>query len=86
MLTQQKIKLTDAQARVMTWMSQGWSARTSHGSAVEINGERVCNVDTLAVLERHGLIKKDKTYSNLWEATPEGKKLSPNYQPPEQIE
>lgn len=70
------IKLTAAQARVMEWMSQGWSARVSHGSAVEINGVRMCNVDTLAALQRLGLIAKG-TDSPYWEATPEGKKLSP---------
>lgn len=40
------MKLSPAQQRVMLWLSQGWGARVSHGSAVEINGNRVCNVDT----------------------------------------
>lgn len=42
-----KPKLSPAQAKVMHWLSQGWGARVSHGTAVEINGERVCNVDTM---------------------------------------
>jgi hypothetical protein len=41
------MKLSPAQQRVMLWLSQGWGARVSHGSAVEINGKRVCNVDTM---------------------------------------
>lgn len=80
--TQAKPKLTQAQARVMKWLSQKWSARVSHGSAVEINGQRVCNVDTMTALERLGLVKRE--LSGYWEATPEGRKFSPNYQEPEQ--
>lgn len=82
-MPQKKLKLTDAQSRVMTWMSQGWSARVAYGSAVEINGSRICNVDTLSALARMGLIKRDETHHNLWEATLEGKKLSPNHHDPE---
>lgn len=52
-------QLTSAQARVMEWLSQGWSARVSHGSAVEVNGERMCNVDTMAALVRLGLVARD---------------------------
>ncbi|HBP6378493.1 TPA: hypothetical protein L6A07_25260 [Pseudomonas aeruginosa] len=54
-----KPKLSPAQARVMQWLSQDWGARVSHGAAVEINGERVCNVDTMASLSRMGLVERE---------------------------
>lgn len=73
-----KPKLSTAQSRVMLWLSQGWGARVSHGSAVEINGKRVCNVDTMATLTRLGLVERDS--STYWHATEAGKKLSPRYQ------
>ena len=73
-------KLTQAQKRVMHWLSQGWGARVSSGSAVEINGERICNVDTMGVLVRLGLAERESR-PPYWIATPEGRKLSPNYRP-----
>lgn len=76
------IKLSKAQARVMLWLSQNWSARVSHGAAVEINGERVCNVDTMTTLERYGLVTRSAE-TKCWEATAEGRKLSPSYCPHE---
>lgn len=72
-----KLKLSKAQAKVMLWLSQGWGARVSHGAAVEINGERFCNVDTMTALEMMGLVYRDE--SRYWKATDEGKKLSPSY-------
>lgn len=75
-----KTKLTPAQQRVMHWLSQGWGARVSHGCAVEINGERVCNVDTMATLTRLGLVERESR-APYWVATAEGKKLSPSYTP-----
>ena len=77
-----KPKLSPAQARIMQWLSQGWGARVSHGAAVEINGERVCNVDTMASLSRMGLVER-KSQHPCWVATDEGRKLSPNYTPQE---
>lgn len=64
----------------MHWLSQGWGARTYCGNAVEINGERVCNVDTMTVLVRLGLAERE-TQPPCWIATEEGRKLSPNYNP-----
>ncbi len=73
-----KPKLSPVQEKVMLWLSQGWSARVSHGSAVEINGQRACNVDTMATLTRLGLVERESRHP-CWVATEEGKKLSPNY-------
>lgn len=75
-----KPKLTPAQQKVMNWLSQGWGARVSSGSAVEVNGERICNVDTMTVLVRLGLAERESRHP-YWMATAEGRKLSPNYLP-----
>lgn len=78
-----KPKLSTVQQKVMLWLSQGWGARVSHGAAVEINGERFCNVDTMTSLERHGLVERDRQ-TRYWKATDEGRKLSPTYRPMEE--
>lgn len=77
-------KLSKVQSKVMLWLSQGWGARVSHGFAVEINGKRVCNVETMTVLVRKGLVVR--TDDGYWHATPEGKKLSPSYSEPDSAE
>lgn len=69
-------KLSPAQQRVMLWLSQGWGARVSHGNAVEINGQRVCNVDTMTVLSRMGLVERESR-PPYWMATAAGRRLSP---------
>lgn len=74
------MKLSPVQKKVMHWLSQGWGARISHGSAVEINGERFCNEDTMSVLMRLGLVERE-SQAPYWVATAEGRKLSPNYSP-----
>jgi hypothetical protein len=71
------LKLSPAQQRVMLWLSQGWSARISHGSVVEINGKRICNVDTMKTLVRLGLVER-QTNAPYWMATADGRKLSQN--------
>lgn len=75
-------KLSPTQTRVMDWISRGWGARASHGSAVEINGQRVCNVDTMAALSRHGLVVREE--NGYWRATDAGRKLCPDYRALEQ--
>jgi prefoldin subunit 5 len=39
-------ELTETQRRVMTFIGKSWYVRRSHGSAIEMNGKRVCNIDT----------------------------------------
>lgn len=75
-----KQNLSPAQQKAMLWLSQGWSARNAYGAAVEINGERVCNLSTMRALERAGLIENER-HTGHWVATAEGRKLSPNYRP-----
>lgn len=67
-------KLTEVQRRVMAYVGRGWSARVSHGSAIEVNGKRVCNLSTIMVLHRKGLVAKDQ--NGLWIATESGKILT----------
>lgn len=70
-----KQKLTPTQAKVMKWLAGGWGARVSHGSAVEINGERMCNLNTLEALERLGLVSKPEDGDYYWMATAAGRQF-----------
>lgn len=63
-------KLTDAQIRVMRWLSRGWEAEPGAGSAVMVNGARICNVDTMQALYRAGFATRDN--QGCWRATPSG--------------
>ncbi len=51
-------KLSATQEKVMKWLRAGWKAEVTHGAAVSINGTRVCNLDTIAVLVKAGLVVK----------------------------
>jgi len=62
-----KFILTEAQKRVMRLMSKKWPAETGHGATVFINGNKVCNIDTMTALVRHGLVERDTRWS--WKAT-----------------
>ncbi|MBA9859483.1 hypothetical protein D7S81_25015 [Ralstonia insidiosa] len=63
-------KLTPAQARVMEWLAWGWVAEAGVGSAVIVNGSRICNVDTMQSLYRAGFATRDEL--GCWRATPSG--------------
>jgi hypothetical protein len=63
-------KLTTAQARVMRWLSQGWSAEPGAGRVITVNGKRICNVDTMTALYRAGFAARDER--GCWRATPAG--------------
>lgn len=65
--------LTDAQKRVMSWIGKGWTARRSYGAAIEVNGKRVCNVDTMMALYRKGFAQQAQ--DGTWAATDSGKNL-----------
>jgi hypothetical protein len=60
-------KLSPAQDRVMRLMSKKWIAHQAHGSTVQINGIRVCNIDTMGALKRKGLVESESLRS--WKAT-----------------
>jgi len=63
-------KLTAAQVRVMKWLALGWVAKPGAGSALLVNGSRVCNVDTMVSLQRAGLASMDADHC--WRATDSG--------------
>lgn len=69
-----KPKLTEAQTRVMKWLGHGWIAYPAGGSAVTVNGQRLCNVDTLMALSRLGLVTQDD--DRCWAATEAGAALT----------
>lgn len=60
-------KLSPVQHNVMTWLGKGWGAEPGSGSSIQINGKRVCNVDTMKSLERAGLVEQDEY--RCWKAT-----------------
>jgi hypothetical protein len=75
-----KIKLTEAQSRALKWLGKGWKSEPGAGMAIHVNGKRICNVDTLFALERHGLVEQleDRGLKLLgqWQATEAGKSLT----------
>lgn len=64
-------RLSAAQARVLKWLQGGWSAVKANGSAIHINGQRICNIDTITSLNRLGLVEQDGDYH--FKATQAGK-------------
>lgn len=67
-------KLTEAQKRVLKWIGHGWTTEPGAGSAVMVNGMRLCNTDTMMALYRAGLAAKDER--GCWSATDSGKKVT----------
>lgn len=67
-------KLTEAQKRVMRWLGKGWRTNPGPGSAVMVNGKRICNIDTMMALYRAGLASKDE--QGCWSATESGKTIA----------
>lgn len=67
-------KLTPAQARVMKWLGKGWEAQPGAGASLIVNGQRICNTDTMMALYRTGLVTVDE--KRCWRATESGKKIS----------
>jgi hypothetical protein len=68
------IKLTKTQESVMRWLRGGWHAQVANGSAIHINGKRACNLATIEVLVREGLVEMHDQWS--YRATEKGKSLS----------
>lgn len=69
------VKLSAAQKRVMKWLGYGWSASPHNSSSsFEVNGQKVCNIDTLTSLKNKGLVKE--TENGQWVATDEGVSLT----------
>lgn len=70
-----EIKLTETQKHVMEWMSQGWPATIYGSEGIEINGKRVCNINTITALINAGLMEADGKWQ--WKATEAGRALAP---------
>lgn len=66
--------LSGAQQRVMTWLGKGWEAQPGAGSTLLVNGQRVCNIDTMISLFRQGLVIQDN--QRCWRATESGKTVA----------
>lgn len=79
-VTMPAIKLTSAQRRVLKWLGKGWSSEPGAGSAIMVNGKRICNVDTMLALQRMGLVVlaqlNGQPLTGVWEATAEGKRVT----------
>ncbi|MBV7542213.1 hypothetical protein [Acidovorax sp. sic0104] len=68
------VKLTQAQTRVMKWLGKGWGTEPGAGSAVMVNGTRICNTDTMMALQRGGLVAMDA--EGRWTATESGRAIT----------
>ena len=73
-------KLTAAQRRVLQWLGYGWKSAPGAGMAIHVNGMRICNVDTMFALQRHGLVEQitDRGLKLIgqWQATADGAELA----------
>lgn len=73
-------KLSEAQRRVLKWLGYGWTSTPGAGMAIHVNGQRVCNVDTMFALARLGLVEQltDRGLKLVgqWKATDEGSALA----------
>lgn len=78
------MKLTDAQKRVMKRLGKGWTSEPGAGASIHVNGSRICNIDTLVVLERMGLVEQrshgERKLVGEWQATQAGKDLTHDQQ------
>jgi hypothetical protein len=69
------MKLSKTQIKVMSMLCHRWEAYSGGSCSVEINGKRVCNVDTMRVLLKLGLVTK--TDNHTWAATAAGLEWRP---------
>lgn len=65
------MKLSDAQKRVLKLLGHGWQTQPGAGSSILVNGQRVCNIDTMMTLFRLGLAENDA--DGCWSVTATGK-------------
>lgn len=73
-------KLSEAQRRVMKWLGKKWETAPGAGTAILVNGKRICNVDTMHALERLGLVEQfevdGRKAVGRWRGTPAGRTLT----------
>jgi hypothetical protein len=63
-------KLTPRQAEVMTWLVGGHQPYLHSISTVYVNGQKLCNLDTMTALEKRGYA--EKVTSCQWRITAKG--------------
>lgn len=73
-------KLSEAQRRVMKCLGHGWTSEPDAGMAIHVNGNRICNVDTMFALQRMGLVEQLTVHGRKaigeWQATQAGQELT----------
>lgn len=73
-------KLSAAQRCVMKWLGKKWETAPGAGTAILVNGKRLCNVDTVHALERLGLVEQieldGRKAVGRWRATLAGRALT----------
>jgi len=74
MTTQNYPKLSPVQLKVMSFLGNRWTAYSGGGASITINGSRMCNVDTMTSLARHGLVEVGPDRS--WNATEKGRQMA----------
>lgn len=72
------INLSATQQSVMKWVGKGWTAYPAGGTALTVNGKRICNLSTMVVLARLGLVEVDE--DKCWNATEAGRSLAQEMQ------
>jgi hypothetical protein len=65
------VKLTKTQTAVMNYLDKGWKAYATTGNRVEVNGKQVGTTETMASLERAGLVEREGVAA--WKATEAGR-------------
>lgn len=74
------MKLTEAQRRVLKWLGHGWESEPGAGMAIHVNGQRICNVDTMVALSRLGFVEQKMTGGHKavgeWKATQAGRDIT----------
>jgi len=68
------VKVSAAGRRVLRWLGKGWRTEPGAGSALMVNGQRICNVDTMTSLARCGLVVEGQR--GCWSATPDGRRVT----------
>ncbi|MGP1715756.1 MAG: hypothetical protein ACTS9Y_01125 [Methylophilus sp.] len=51
-------KLTKVQQKVLSHLDHGWTTEPGCGMSIHINGQRICNLDTLKSLQKKGLVEQ----------------------------
>lgn len=70
----QPLVLTETQKKVMKWLGHGWVTERGAGASVMVNGQRMCNTDTMKALQRAGYVEEHSSHG--WKATAAGRAIA----------